>query len=104
MALFLFVCLGGAFRLLEHVHRREHHVLQGRQVLEEMVELEHHADASDLDLAMIERIEAGDTAKHGRLSGSRRPHEGEALAARRRERHILHDQPSVAPDADAAQV
>jgi hypothetical protein len=68
-----------------HVHRREPHVVGGRQVREQVVKLEHHADAQrrtarqrtrgarppgELDRAARKALEAGDGAQHGRLARS----------------------------------
>jgi hypothetical protein len=60
-----------------HVNRGEPDVVQSRQVLEEKMELEHHAGLCARDLAGVAQLEAGDDAKDGRLPRPRESHQGD---------------------------
>ena len=66
-----------------HMPRRQRHVVEGRQVLEEMVELEHHADLAGGDLSGIRRVESGNHSQNGGLAGSRPSHQRDHLPGAR---------------------
>ena len=78
-------------------------VLRDRQVGEQRIGLEHHADialvglqpgdvlAADDDRAGGRLLEAGDHAQHRRLAAARRSEEGDELAGADIEVEILHD-------------
>ena len=89
------------------VHRREPHVLERRQVLEQVMKLEDEADLAaklaqrrrrdgraaverhlvDRDAAGIERFEPRDRSEHRRLARSRRSHDRDQRPARHVEGH-----------------
>jgi len=85
-------------------------------VVEEHRVLRHHADAGaqallrhvadvlpvDADRTFGHVVEAEQQAADGGFSGARRPHDGEALAARNRERDVVQDLPVwIIGEADA---
>jgi hypothetical protein len=60
--------------LLQHVHGRQPHVVHRGEMLEQVVELEDHADPPHLDGSGDQRIEPGNAAQNGRLPRARRAH------------------------------
>src|SRR5678810_966100 len=117
--------LGVRFRFLagdvRNVHGRLADVLKCRQMLEQMVELKHHADRgrrpghariilgaprfgigpTDADRAGHLRLQTSNRAQHCRLARARRPHQRHTLASPCLERHAVDDGSVVAFEVQA---
>ena len=63
-----------------HVNRRQADVVERRQMLEQVVELEHHAGLGHLDVTRVRLLEAREHAENRGLARSGEPHERHDLA------------------------
>src|SRR6478736_6402838 len=111
------------------MERRDHDVLERREMREQVEGLEHHADlgadlvdsllpvddqfaiphvsvdrlAVDIDRAAVQRLEVIDAAEHGRFSGARRADAADDLALVDLERDIPQDDEMAEGFADLLQ-